>query len=233
MVKQITQRKSFTMIELIFALVIISITVMSLPTVLLMSGNAQEQTLKEEGIMLTSTKVAQVLTYPWDQNSAPDAIMSTSQALNTGGDGDLGRNGATDFRVGHFPGEMRRRLTPNSNARNASAIGGAAGTNMGAFDGTNVQIGAANATQGYKKVYRLTTAVTYIGDGANYNTPANTNIAYDFNSTDIGGGGGTTNVKMVEVTTEEQDPTGAWIEIIKLSSFSSNIGEAEFFKRRY
>ncbi len=218
------------MIELIFAIVVVSISILALPTVLLTDATSQEQTLKEEGIMLTTTKVAQVLTYPWDQNSPPLGVMSSSQVLNTGGDTDLSRIGASDFREGHFPDELRRRMTPSSNPRAASAIGGAANSNIGAFDGEQVTVGAAGADLGYKKQYRLTTAVSYVTDAADYNTTGNTNILFDF---DTNASAGTSNIKMVRVSTDELDTAGNWVPIIQMTSFASNIGEAEFFKRRY
>lgn len=219
---------AFTMLELVFAIVIIGIAVLALPTVLLTSASSQEQTLKEEGIMLTTTKISQILTFPWDQNSSPTAVMSTSQVLNTAGDADLNRNGTTDFRIGHFPDELRRRMSPNSAQRSAGAIGGV--NNIGSFNGEAVTVGAAGSDQGYKKQYRTTTLVRYVADAADYNIAADTNLIFNFTTADPGT---TTNIKMIQVSTSEMDPAGAWVPIIQMTAYSANIGEAEFFKRRY
>jgi len=227
-VRKQTNRSAFTLIELIFAIVIISIGVLALPTVLFTNAASQEQTLKEEGIMLTTTKIAQILTYPWDQNSSPLSIMSTSQVLTTIAnppDG-LERNGISDFRIGHFPGELRRRMTPYSNERNATSIGGA--NNIGSFNNEEVTIGAAGSDQGYKKEYNITTSVIYVDDNATYSA---TNVVYNFGTVAVPGA--TSNIKMVQVSTAEKDAAGAWQPIIVMRSYSANIGEAEFYKRRY
>jgi len=228
--KQFQLRSAFTMIELIFAIVIIAIAVLAMPTIMFTNASSQEQTLKEEGIMLTTTKIAQILTYPWDVSSSPPIVgglMSTSQVVNTNGDPLLARNGTTDFRIGQFQDELRRRMTPRSAQRAAGAIGGAAGSNIGAFDGDIETVGAVGSVQGYKKQYRMTTSVSYVTDIAAYN--ANT-INFNFST---GALGGPTNIKMVQVSTDELTPAGAWIPIIQMTSYSANIGEAEFYKRRY
>jgi len=223
-------RSAFTMIELIFAIVIISIAILALPTILVRDASSQEQTLKEEGIMLTTTKIAQILTYSWDQSSSPTTVMSTSQVLDTShGDSDFDRN-ASDFRVGHFQDELRRRMTPNSSTRTAGTIGGAAGTNIGAFNNDVETVGTPNNPQGYKKQYRTTTTVRYVSDAANY---GDNNISFDFSTTAGLSTTNSTNLKMVQVSTDEMDTAGAWVPIIQMTSFSANIGEAEFYKRRY
>lgn len=227
-------RSAFTMIELVFAIVIISISILALPTVLLNDATSQEQTLKEEGIMLTATKISQILTYPWDESSSPlGALMSTSQVLNTAnGDTELGRNGITDFRFGHFADELRRRMTPFSAQRAAGPIGGAVGTNIGAFNGDVETVGGSadgNMTLGYKKEYQTTTTVGYINDETGY---AATDIVFNFS--DIPGAN-ITNIKMIQVTTHEKspDPAVGWVPIIQMTSYSANIGEEEYAKRRY
>lgn len=231
-----TMRHAFTMIELIFAIVIIGISIMALPTILLNDASSQEQTLKEEGVMLTTTKISQVLTYPWDENSSPlGTLMSTSQVLNTAsGDGELAR-AFTDFRLGHFPDELRRRMTPASNPGIALAIGGTAGSNIGAFNGTIETIGGAadgNMTVGYKKRYQTTTTVSYVSDATDY---TQNDIVFNFSDTPGAvTAAGATNIKMVQVTTDERDAADtAWIPIVRMSAYSTNIGEAEFAKRRY
>jgi len=114
--------------------------------------------------------------------------------------------------------------------RNASAIGGT--NNIGAFDGTSVQVGTAGSDRGYKKQYQLNTSVQYISDTAIYNpAAAGSTINFDYNTTVLAGT--TSNIKMVTVSTQEKNNAGEWVNIIQMTSFSSNIGEAEFFMRRY
>jgi len=223
MVKTVLSKPAFTMIELIFAIVIISITVVAMPLVLLQNANSQEMTLKQEGITLTSTKISQMLTFSWDPLSPPlGALMSTANALDVAG-GAAPRVAGTDFRVGHFPGTLRRRMTPASAPRAAGAIAAGAAASINDFNGNIVTMGAPSA-RGFKRDFRLTTVVRYVTEPANYNA---TTIVNNF-----GTPSGVSNIKMIRVSTDEQI-NGAWVPSIRLSSFSSNIGEAEFFKRRY
>lgn len=150
--------------------------------------------------------------------------MSTSNALDIAGGGTAPRVAGTDFRVGHFQNELRRRMTPATNPRFAGAIvGGGTTGSVNDFDGTAVTLGAPTA-RGFKRDFRLTTTVSYVAEPANY---AATTIINNF-----GTASGTSNIKMVQISTDEQI-NGAWTPAIQLSSFTSNIGEAEFFKRRY
>lgn len=226
-------RSAFTMIELVFAIVIISISILALPTVLLNDASSQEQTLKEEGIMLTTTKISQILTYPWDAQSQPPVggAVSTSQVLNTvNANAALARNGITDFRIGHFINDLRRRMTPFSAPRIAGAIpiGGNPKTNIGDFNGDVTTVGGVgDKAAGYKKEYQTTTRVAYVADAANYAANA---IVFGFSDVQLAN---STNIKMVRVTTDERDSAGNWVPIIQMTSYSANIGEAEFAKRRY
>ena len=238
-------RTAFTMIELIFAIVIISITMLTLPNVLLRDASDQEQNLVQEGILITTTKIAQILTFPWDAQSQPPGVgpFSTSQALGTNGDAELARTVVagvnTDFRVGHFQDAMRRRMSPASAPRNASAIPAAAvnpATNISDFNDpaavAAVVGGAALSATGFKKQYLFTNTVAYVSDTATY---ANTNIVFDFSTAAVAG---PTSIKMVQVDTDQLDITDdpanpTTTRILQLTSFSSNIGEAEFYTRRY
>jgi len=228
--KTIQYRNAFTMIELIFAIVIISIGILALPTILLQDASSQEAALMEEGIMMTTTQTAQVLTHSWDANSSPlGAVLSTSEVVDIPGSvgGALDRVAGTDFRVGHFTDEgLRRRMTPASDPRASMGINGAV-SNLGSLNGnvqtvTAADVGAAS----YKKQYQITTSVSYVNDAADY---TGSNIVFNFSTV---GGAASTNIKMIQVTTLDTTP-GSMGNSIQLTSYSANIGEAEFFKRRY
>jgi len=225
-------KSAFSMIELVFAIVLISISMLSLPMLMTTNSSNQEDSLLQEGILLTSTKISQVLSFPWDPNSSPNpAIMSMSQVLDTAGDAELNRNGVTDFRFGHFPEELRRRMTPTApNNRAASAIG--AGANSISSQDGNVE--DVNATAGseqwaYKKPWRLATTVAYVSDIATYSDNV---VNYDFPDPIAAPAPGTTNIKAVRVFATDLTP-GSTSEGVALFSYSANIGEQEFYKRRY
>lgn len=230
-------RFAFTMIELIFAIVIIGISMLTLPAMMAQDATNQESSLMQEGILLSTTKVAQVLTFPWDQQSSPGGVlMSTSQVLETVGvaaPAGLRRVGVTDFRVGHFQEQLRRRLTPNSDQRTATAVGTVtvAVPNINDFHNEILDL---NATPGfeefaYKKAWRTTTDISYVSDATDYTQE---NIIFNFSDV---GGAALTNIKKVRVST--RDRTVATLGVngnqVDLTSYSANIGESEFYKRRY
>ncbi len=93
------------MIELIFALVIMGIVFITLPVILIQNSDSVEDNLIQESIFLSSSKMSQLLTFQWDQNSKEAGIiLSASDALRVSalGDDELDRN-VSDFRRGHFP----------------------------------------------------------------------------------------------------------------------------------
>jgi len=237
-------KTAFTMIELIFAILIISISMLTLPAMMRVDAKNQEASLYQEGIMLTTTKIAQALTFYWDVNSQPLAgAATTSLVLNTNGDAELSArdflrdsagnvlvpNVLSDFRVGHFQEQLRRRLTPASNQLAAAAIGGYVNPSNSISDlnGDFQAIGIAAGQTSYKKQWQLTTLVTYVADNTNY---AASNIAFNFSTAPIAG---PTNIKMVQITAIDVTPGAPVSQGVRLYSYSANIGEAEFFKRRY
>ena len=226
------KHSAFSMIELVFAIVIIGVSMLTIPMLMRVDATNQEDSLLQEGIMLTSTKVSQVLTYPWDANSSPGGgLMTMTQALETGilGAADLTARQAPpngNFRIGHFTQKLRRRLTPVTAPRTAGAIGAAFDGSISGFNTNSENIAAVDGQYSYKKQWRLDTVVTYVEDNATY---TNTNVALDFPDVGVAG---PTNIKMVEVTATDVTPNSAGDTIV-LRSYSSNIGEAEFYKRRY
>lgn len=233
----IMMHHAFTMIELIFAIVIVGVTILTIPLMLVTNATNQDRSLIQEGVMITSTKISQVLTYPWDVQSSPTGtLMSTSQVLDTLNTPlGLERNATTDFRIGHFRQALRRRMTPNSFPRTATNIGAFTTPQTsiahfnGAADAVETSAGTPTTATGYKKEYQLRTIVSYINDNATY-SGTTINFNYDINTSSATS---RTNIKMVQVITDEVNASGAATPIVSLVSFSSNIGETEFYKRRY
>ena len=225
-------RYAFTMIELIFAIVIIGISMLSLPTIMVGNATNQESSITQEGIMLTSTKVSKTLSFPWDPNLAGFGVSTAAPVLETGGDAELEARNANnlDFRVGHFPEKLRRRKTPNAAPFGATAIAGAPvnpSTSINDLNGDTEIVGQINNVtsnqNSYKKQWTINTAVSYVSDTAVYSN----NVINDFDFS-VANAGATTNIKMIQTTATDNDGNA-----VQLTSFSSNIGESEFYKRRY
>ena len=227
-------RYAFTMIELIFALVIMGVVFITLPLILINNSTDLERNLMQEAIFASSTKLGQILTFPWDENSLdPLVTLTAANVVETiGADADLDRNLTTDFRLGHVTQPLHRRLTPNSAIRSASVIGAAPDNiiDIADYDGNvNIDLIADTSFGGYKKAYRTTTTVNYLNDTATY---TNTSINFTFDTAAVVAG--PTNIKMIILSTDQNNSDG-WsaLPILELRSFSANIGEPDFYKRTY
>jgi prepilin-type N-terminal cleavage/methylation domain-containing protein len=240
-----TATPAFTMIELIFAIVIIGITALTLPTILLNNNRSVEQNLEQEAVFVSATKMAQILTYAWDDQSRDPAfglLVAKADVLDvTTGDLDFNRSGSgTDFRRGHFQQALHRRMTPHLTPRvvtDDTALGAEAGDrdDIDDFNGLSEITIASGTQRGYKNTYTLNMTVGYVDDGVasgvNYFT--DTALDFDFNTTILNQ---ETNIKMVEISVDKSTAAGGTFDetnIIVLRSYSSNIGETDYHKRTY
>lgn len=234
-------RPAFTMIELIFALVIMAIVFISLPLILLRNADALEENLIQESIFLASAKMSHISSFQWDNNSSESGIntLATSDVVDvTAGDPALDRN-SSDFRVGHFNEDKHRRMSPIGNPRSAAAVG-LEGTTIDDIDDFNNQLdtamvqstGALTSEFGYKKQYRTDINVSYVSDatftgGTSYASNA-INFTLGINTTGVG----ITNLKLINISIDQNDP-GGWTQTLLLRAYAANIGETDFYKRRY
>jgi type II secretory pathway pseudopilin PulG len=84
MVKSNFSRGAFTMIELIFAIVVIAISVLSLPRMIQATNKGIEANLVQEAIFAGSAQLNEAMTYVWDERSLDDLnISDLSRVVNT------------------------------------------------------------------------------------------------------------------------------------------------------
>lgn len=214
---------AFTMIELIFAIVVISIAVVSLPMMIQVNNKALEGNIKQEAIFATSAKMMQILSFAWDQNSTDTNIsksMDYSKVIDTtGGNAAYNRVGTTIFRVGHIrEGLHRRYFSPGE------SIDTNISTSMDGYTGISKL--EAIDKDGYKYDMQLNTVITTVDD-----TPANPFTLSTATTP-------STNIKMITITTtidsnNDHDYNDPEDEQIVLRSYAANIGEIDFNKRRY
>ena len=222
------------MIELIFAIVIIAIVVISLPLMMKTNEDAMEGNVVQEALFASSAKMMQVLSYPWDEHSTDSTNPNTyGKVVNiTGGNTNYIRkdaNGTSDvnssYRVGHILKDNHRRFHDVSLAADANHIGtlGSA-TPPTALNNANIAnapfiIPATSAT-GYKNNYKMDVSVNYVSDN---NFAGSTFI---FSGT---GNATASNIRLITVTIKDS----AGVPLTLLRSYSSNIGEFDFAKRRF
>lgn len=224
-------RAAFTMIELIFAIVVIAITVLSLPVMMRVNQNAIESNVVQEAVFASSAKMMQVLSYPWDEHSVnsqnfgsytkvvdiPGGTAAYRRAYDMYGNADTTGN----FRVGHIIEDGHRRFhNISSPDATVSTINSDDNNTIDAIDDrgqANISFENAAATAtGYKKDYRMNVTVSYIAD---------TGTPFVFPSA-----GNNTPSSMKLVTVDIGDTSGT---LTLLRAYSANIGEIDFAKRRY
>ena len=87
MVSRYTLRPAIAMIELIFALVIMGITLMSAPMLLNMSIQSSNTAMQQESIAAASSQISLILTHAWDEGNTNGT--TGYGILNTTGDTEL------------------------------------------------------------------------------------------------------------------------------------------------
>jgi len=110
-------RPAVAMLELIFALVVMGIVLMSAPRLSSTAAKSGFVALQQEAIATTAAEIGMILTRHWDERNTDP--LTTTQVLTTRGDDQLAEEGDTNRRAG----------TPTSSSRtfhNSFAIGSAA-----------------------------------------------------------------------------------------------------------
>jgi len=219
-------RRSATLIEMIFSIVIIGIAMVAIPTILSQAMKSNEFSINQEALLAGATKIGNILTYEWDENNTgSQALKYVLDVAN--GDNELNRHPDINstHRVGHFIGQNRRRFAPSLNyASNTLGSEEAQPDDIDDFNGkettliTNVQ-----SNSDYVKEFKFTTKIIYVEDDASY---FQNKIGYDFPI--ITSHTGSTNIKMVEVKIVDKQNDEL---IATLRSYATNIGSTKLLSR--
>lgn len=210
MVKRILpsrKRSAFTMIELIFAIVVIAITVLSLPMMTQVNARGMESGFVQEAIFASSAEIHQALSYRWDRNSAPglnNASLSEVIHIATGiANGDC--NVATGKRRGHAARQCNMGATNVANTADAAVPN----INNAVKNANLFLIDAADNGSGYKlQNVTITLAVT---------NPTSFGVANN------------ANIKRVDATIRDTNND----IVTTLYSYSFNLGEVDPIKRSF
>ena len=202
--KRTNNSPAFTMIELIFAIVIIAISILSLPMMSQVNARNIESNIVQEAIFAASAELMGASAGYWDVNSMEDSNLSSfSRVIDIGGDCNSTILSDRDrLRIGHIAQPFHRRCVESS----TGAVSDIAGTTFFSLDNaehmdSNYEI-FLNSTpdkSGYKKKYYSTLNVTRVDD-----------------------------IKYLQVTISDSDDT-----LVVLKMQSANIGEIDYYKRRF
>jgi hypothetical protein len=222
------------MIELIFAIVVMGIVLMSAPMLISTAASSVSVALQQEGINEAASRVSMILTYPWDENDVNDSCIPPVLHV-TNGDTELNENGTSGRRVGVPFDTNSHTFKCNSTELNATAIGQEGpGTidDIDDFAGTTIHLvtdptGAGGKDYIEQNTIDIDTAIDYVSDTTIYNTST---INYDFNTTNTIAVG-TSNIKSISITLTSTSGEDALSKTIILRGFSCNIGGFEYASR--
>lgn len=200
-------RTAFTMIELIFAIVVISIAVMSLPVMSRLTSKSIESNILQEAIFAASAELMGASAGYWDVNSMSDSEFShISRVIDVGSTCDNYK-----LRAGHILQPLHRRCVDG----NITAVP-VLSTASSSFPNLN------NAVHSREIMFTDTTS-----DSAGYKATYYSEVSVE-NKNETGANDD--NVKKITVLVTDS-PTGE-NNITRLYMYSANIGEVDYYKKR-
>ncbi|MDQ7047954.1 MAG: type II secretion system protein [Sulfurovum sp.] len=225
------KRPAIAMIELIFAIVIMGIVMMSAPMLISTAAKSTTVALQQEGISQALSDVSAILTYDWDENATGDDITML-HVVN--GDSALDASEAELRRrigVPDYAGRSSRTFSDLNASSTLGSLGETAGKNdIDDFNGAVLDDLGGSGGKDYieKGTVKIATSVYYASDTANYNAES---ISYSFSTAPETGG--STNIKTIKVTVTSTSTIGELEKEITLHAFSCNLGGYLFEERQF
>jgi len=235
-------RPAIAMIELIFAIMIMGIVMMSVPQLLTTATDSSYVAIQQEAISEAATQVNIIMGYEWDENNTIDGHTTV---LNT--NGDPGLDGViappTPKRRAGTPIRSERHFISYDgsefNATSVALLGPDGGDldDIDDFNGTThlleVEVAAGNSDYLEKAAaISMANTVAYMVDNVNsgtYNDPTADN-SLSFTPT-FATKADTSNIKRIEVTLTSTSGVAELNKTITLKAFSCNIGSYNLEER--
>jgi prepilin-type N-terminal cleavage/methylation domain-containing protein len=208
----VRQRGAFTLIELIFAIVIIAIAVLALPMMNKATTKNTEQSIVQEAIFAAVTELDEATSAYWDDNSIdPSSPNSYARVIDVDG---LCENNSSSSRyrymVGHVVEPLHRRCLDDNTTTPANADVNSSIESLDDKEHTdqNLLLNPDGSSAGYKQIYKASLEVT---PNANF------------------GGSNNNNIKKLQLIVKDENGKN----ICLLNTYSANIGEVDFYKKEY
>ena len=201
------KKRAFTMIELIFAIVVIAISVISLPMMMQSSSKASNEGIVQEAIFAAEAILNESTAYYWDKKSQDDANTTSggySRVINMPSGDCLGA-GVPYKRVGHI---NRQCLDDNTTAPLNAASTIAVENAQTQYTNTSILIGNSSAAT-YKNSYSANVTVTncFIGPCVQFGLEANN-----------------PDIKQIQIWITNDDTNKT---VVLLRAYTANIGEVK------
>jgi prepilin-type N-terminal cleavage/methylation domain-containing protein len=227
-------RSGFSLIELIFSIVIIAISVMSIPMMLQQSSKSDNFSLLQETILSSHTKMQNIVSYRWDDASSEtdNSVVRVLDVKN--GDSELNRTvvASSIRRKGHIVADKRRKMFDVATYPTSIVDG----TNdIDDFNNIEYTIsnGGGNGIAGdldyIDTNLKMTPHIYYIDDKTDYSL-SNITFTFDSDTNKSLSLPNSTNIKMVELVTTSQIDSSI---PITFRTFSCNIGQSKLLRRDF
>jgi hypothetical protein len=209
-------RVAFTLIELIFAIVVIGIAVISIPTMNQVSTDGMEANQLQEAIFLASAELSQAVSANWDENSyEPGDENGTAKVIDFDPANPCNNDSLSArfrLRPGHVTGAYHRSCLQNP----ATGLAGApANPSVDAFEDLEGNKALAGVDADSKDAYKLNmnTTIRVIPNGGliQFGDDVAANV----------------NIKQLQATIV----TGP--DSVVLNTYSCNIGEVSYYSRSF
>jgi hypothetical protein len=231
-------RQAIAMIELIFALVVIGLVLISAPQLIQTAAKSSYIAMQQEGISEAAAKINMIMGYHWDEKDT-DKIFLDPILTTTSGHIELDAN-TTTLRRNGTPLESYRAFVRSDNTKNipASTILGAESGDKDDIDDFNNETihllyypgGLANADYIEKGTdINITTKVEYEKDDVSSGYQQSTITYIPFRPESIG----TTNIKGIIVTLTSNSGIKELEKSITFKAFSCNIGGYKLEERNF
>ncbi len=237
-------RPAIAMVELIFALVIIGIVLMSAPMLISQATKSGFVAIQQEGINEASTKVNMIMGYQWDENNTDESFPATILHV-TSGDGTLNENNVTTRRLG-TPLTSERTFSRSDGQEFFATPGlgfdasdSGIEDDMDDFTGSHTLIEIDTAKYNYVETttIQIATTVSYIADtpggGTYYDPGADGKLTFSPNFSSSLTTPNTTNIKKIVVTLTSTSGEEELNKTIILNAFSCNIGSYNLASRTF
>lgn len=140
------KKPAFTLVELIFSIVIIAIVFTVVPKLLFVTTKTMELSIKEDGLFSGIALMGNIVRLPWDENT----MLSQGKILDTAA------NTCDDYRIGGFTGS-RNCLNSNASATPKASFG-----SSGSYGDVDDYDGYSTATSNGRIQYNLDVEVNYV-----------------------------------------------------------------------
>jgi len=248
--KTLKYKKAMAMIELIFAIVVMAIVLMSAPRLIATANQSGFVAIQQESINEASSRLNMILGYHWDEQDADENFYDPILICSASSDSNLSEYNNTARRIG-TPKESTRSFVRDDgkefNATAPSDLGLDIGETIGNeddiddFHGSVISLKTVELNPNADYVEKggdinISTTVSYISDnivltsGTYENPGADKGLTFDLNPSAVAG---ETNIKYIRTTLQDISNVEELNKTITLNAFSCNIGSYKLEKRSF